>query len=512
MTPLQATFTREFSRLLWLLVEQPEAIEPQKDALRRVLAETRGERRVISLTELNHALSEVAQLFAASPELPWLDLLSARMAGHAATLVEFSRAANAADVLGVARTLARPPIIGDDGAAFLERVRSLAVTTVDVRVGLTGSKRLATPPIGVTPQEFAPDVPALPSRTSIESVLARSGSSSSLESLLRTLEGAGGTDVDAATRALDELGRMSEQLAGAERWADVMGCLVRLLDRLESIRVDEVRRAFSIYLRRTCTPTTLRELSRLMARRRELREGITRILSWTGETGADVLVSLLVESTSVSERSAYRLAIVQCPATVPSLLALLEDPRWYVVRNAAELLGEMRAAGSEGAVASALLHREARVRRAAAVALGRLGSVRAAQPLSRALADPVAAVRLAAAHALAAVPSSRCVPSLVQALDREGEGEVQSALLMALGAHPTDDAVDRLVQESRPGSLIKRKPVARRVSAAQALAVAGSATALAALRKLLGDGEREVRAVAERAMEAAGRESLTAGG
>ena len=65
---------------------------------------------------------------------------------------------------------------------------------------------------------------------------------------------------------------------------------------------------------------------------------------------------------------------MKLPADETVIVHMLGDPRWFVVRNAAELAGDLRLRGTEGALMDALVHDEPRVRRAAAAALGRLAS------------------------------------------------------------------------------------------------------------------------------------------
>ena len=144
MTPT-TDFTREFANLVWLLVHRTSMIAKQKETLRRALAATREGASVISMSELNRSIALVVETRPAPTEIQSLSELSARMAGHSVSLLDFSRNARAADVLGIARVLASPSVHGDDGAHFDSRVVALAATTVDVRMGRAGFVRRATP-------------------------------------------------------------------------------------------------------------------------------------------------------------------------------------------------------------------------------------------------------------------------------------------------------------------------------------------------------------------------------
>jgi HEAT repeat protein len=94
------------------------------------------------------------------------------------------------------------------------------------------------------------------------------------------------------------------------------------------------------------------------------------------------------------------------------------------------------------------------------------------------------------------------VPALLQALEREGDPDIQHALLAALGAHPTDAAVERLAQAAHPGSLLHRKPTPFRLAAVNALGDAATPAAVSALRGMQGDRDRDVRAAVERSLAA----------
>ena len=174
---------------------------------------------------------------------------------------------------------------------------------------------------------------------------------------------------------------------------------------------------------------------------------------------------------------------------------LLGDNRWYVVRNAIDLLGEMRAVEAENALFEAAAHREERVRRSVATALARLGTPRSIQAVQQMLGGPGAGSSRAR-RAGARQPSSRRARSACssRALDSEDDQEVQAVILAALGRQATDEAVARLVKAAEPeGRLFKRKPTALRVSAVQALAEANTPAALAALKRFADDKDREVR-------------------
>ncbi|MEP7380446.1 MAG: HEAT repeat domain-containing protein [Gemmatimonadota bacterium] len=542
-------FTCAFAELVWLLVYRPGATDEQKRALRAALVEARAEGFVLSLAELNRAIASAANLSPIPAELPWLHELAARMAGHSVGMLEFSSGAKATDLLGLTRALSTPPRQGDEGTGFDTLVLALRLTTVNVRLGRAAFVRRGTPIATSRPTPVATSriTPARPARTPglgilsiegsgspqvgervramgigvptpvtamqavgtrhdtledleyqdriVEAAFTRPGQSPALRELLQRLEGE--LDGRSAPIVLDDLTRATEDFAREGRWADVTDVLRHMVVREAQIADSDVKRAFLIHLRRLFKPGILRALAHLLTRRRELRAAIEAIFVRSGDAGADILVELLAASNVTSERRTYRTALVSCPAAIEPLTHLLHDPRWYVVRNAAELLGEMGVQEADGKLISVLKHSDARVRRSAAGALARLGTTRGVFALQPLLADHNATVRLQAVHGISSARLARSVPSLLQALERENDPGIQHALLIALGAHPTDEAVERLAVAAKPGSLLSRKPTPFRLAAVHALGEAGTPAALASLRAMQGDRDRDVRAAVE---------------
>lgn len=542
--PQPIGFTREFAHLVSMLVHRPDAIDEQKQALRIALAEARSGGRALSLSELNRSIADAVQLSPVPPEVAWLSELARRMAAHSVSLIEFSVASNAAELLGVARILAAQAVHGDDGANFDARLLALSAIGVTARLGPVGFVRRPTPAIamprfpGAAPPALTPviGVAAIPpaphggasggGRGGDEHVRRNPAREVVGEAPSEMGDGAVGEMVEAAfTRVsgpaaasaaldrlqeeltarsapplLDHLSRAVEESSREGAWAVVVDVLHRMGEREESVTDADVRRIFVITLRRLQKPGILRGVAQLLWRDKSRRDEATAVLRRAGDVGADVLIELLISSNQASERRAYRSAIAACPSSVGQLQHLLKDHRWYVVRNAVDLLGEMQVQEADAAIVATLRHPDARVRRAAASTLARLATPRAANALPQLLTDTSSAVRLQAVFGLSALRNIRSVPALLAALERESDPELQHAILSALGLHPTDTAVERLIQGAQPGSLLSRKPVAFRLASVHALGEAGTPAAQSALRALLSDRDREVRVAVEKAL------------
>lgn len=244
-------------------------------------------------------------------------------------------------------------------------------------------------------------------------------------------------------------------------------------------------------------PTLLRAVAQLLPRNRQRTEDCMAILSRTGEDGANALIEQLTNASSLSDRRVFFDSLVKLNAGVPALLHMLGDARWYVARNAADLLGEMQVPEAVVPLSDLLRHDDDRVRRAAASSLAKVGTPRAMEALHEALKDSASQVRLQAAIGLAARKGLKSSTTLARALDLETDIEVQLAILAALGRLATADAITKLMKAAEPeGRLFRKKSVAYRVAATQALAEARVPAAMNALGALVHDKEREVREAA----------------
>lgn len=302
-----------------------------------------------------------------------------------------------------------------------------------------------------------------------------------------------------ASAILDDVVGYAEERAREGSWMEVVDVIAKLLEREASVTHPDVKRTFGVHYRRLSTPAILKGLAELLPYERDRRDTLLAFFRRVGDPAADLLVEMLTTAESSTERRAYRDAIVQCPAAGLPLIHQLRHPEWYVVRNAADLLGEMNIVDADVALIATLEHPDARVRQSATLALIRLGTSKAVHTIVRALDDPESSVRLKAVRGLATSDSPRAVPALLAALETEKEEDLQQAILSALGKQGTPEAVERLAREARPGGLLRRKrPQPVRLAAVAALGEVATEEARVALRGLEKDSDREVSALAAR--------------
>jgi HEAT repeat protein len=182
------------------------------------------------------------------------------------------------------------------------------------------------------------------------------------------------------------------------------------------------------------------------------------------------------------------------------LVHLLGHHQWFVVRNVAELAGELGLEEAVPVLGQQLSHDDERVRKACALALAKIGSSAAAEPLRRALRDKSPEVRKQAALGVGGRKASALAMPLVVAMEEEEDPEVERELMLALGRIASPAAVQALIKFAQPGGrLFGRQPTSRRVMAVEGLRIAATPAAIGTLEGLTDDGDREVRTAADSA-------------
>ena len=501
------TFARHFSRLLWLLLNDGGAIDEQKSALRALVTVSKDGPIVLATEEWRLIVNGETL-----PEaLTGVQDLAAQMIGHAVREISVDASAVAADLLGIARILAAEPVPGDGGRVFVEKLQALGAKTVRVKLKeLTPVSRgvvsdgsttatMPSPPQGMA--ALSPNIANISddSHSAAQSFTRASEPRGSAGDILRQLDAT--QSVNVATRLLDEIVTVAENGNREGNFGIVATAFYGVVKRERETAVPDMKRAYVMALRRMSKPTLLRAVATMLTRDRERKDEYLAVLTRTGEDGADALIEQLTTATNTSDRRMYFDALVKLNAGITALIHMLGDPRWYVARNAADLLGEISTPQAEAPLAEALKHDDERVRRAAANSLSKLGTPNAMRALHHALHDTSPQVRLQAAAGLASRKGLKTSGTLIKALDDEQDSEVQFALLTALGKVATPDAIQKLIQAAEPeGRFFRKKAPGYRVAAVQALGDARTPAAMTTLQSLANDKEKDVRDAVARVM------------
>jgi HEAT repeat protein len=297
---------------------------------------------------------------------------------------------------------------------------------------------------------------------------------------------------------LSALGRQAEHALQEDRADQVLEIAVALV-RLEQRASENARRSYGIALRRLYSKPLLRAIADLLLVPKTAADALTA-LRRGGAEAVDVLLQKLIAGQAINERRAVFDTLCQLNVSAGQVIPLLRHEKWYVVRNAAELIGQKAIADAVPELAECLDYDDERVRKTAALALAKIGTGNTGEPLRRALRDKSPEVRIQVALGVGARRTSGFAMPLVVALQEEEDETVQRELILALGRIGTPDAVQALIKIAQPaGRLFGRKPTGLRLAAVEGLRLAGTAPALGTLEGLGDDGDKQVRAAAQAA-------------
>lgn len=220
---------------------------------------------------------------------------------------------------------------------------------------------------------------------------------------------------------------------------------------------------------------------------------VQAVLERAGTRGARAVFEQLVAATDRRERRILYDTAAGLTATVDVARQYLGDPVWYVVRNAAGLLGESRSAEAIPDLARLLRHADERVRVAAVVALGQIGGPLAIARLESVLLDPSPEVRNRALALVFASPDED-IPEggLASPLEENASVEFQLEIIAALAHVRTPRARQRLEAHCLDtGRALEHDQV--RLAAMNALAAGHRPEADATLRQLRDDPDSQIR-------------------
>ena len=530
-------FTQHFDRLVRLCAIAPESLAEHQAALEAARASVLEGEVTVNADQFPPMVNGVPVTGAAAG----LDGLPARLRHCGFGRLFVARDAEASELMLLARTIAGQPTGQAPGAEMM--LRTVRVSPPSEQVGLMG--QLTPTGIWAVPQpaDFRPYEPSPREPTPTSSVpiiedeqvvglesgpklMAPSGISPMINTpvLLRPVLSDDKRDLTADQLAdrletahrlqhpperlrevgllVEELMRRAERTLREDDPVTLRDMVLLILQRGDDEREQELRLVYQMARRKLLAPTYLRSVARLAPRLPDERDSLLFILGHAGEEGADAVIEQLIAAESPSDRRAYFNTLIRLQAGEASLLHMLSDERWYVVRNAADLLGEMGVVHAEDALLEALQHYDERVRKSVLMALARLATPRGLHAVREALEAEEPTTRAHAAAALSATSWPYIASTLRRRLRDEPEPEVQQVLLAALGRDASDEAVAALIEIAAPPRLLalrrRRNPL--RTAAVHALVTAATAAARTALVRLSDDRDEEVRDAAKAAL------------
>lgn len=501
-----------------LLRDRPAAKEEQKAAFRALVAALGVHPLSLQATAEGLAYQGVLTPEEADGAAP----LCAQMLGHGVGTIELPEGTAAGPLLSLLRALAAPRGSYAHIQAFITAVGEPGASQFRISPPSDPVRRedpasVAVPPPRPSPAAVRPSrgVP-LPRDSAELSALGPGAMSSEGSGLLHFMS--------AQHKAIDQLDELSlrveqepdapgvantlsdlltavDAAATKEDWEGILHAVARVV-RAEGKAggKEQLARLYSINLKRMLPRRTLEQLARFLPSPR-LKADAMVVMQRSGENATDVLLDLLAAAPTIDERRHYFDALVPTAEGSEVVVRMLEHGEWFVIRNIAELCGELRLEAAVPVLARHLSHPDERVKRSAIVALAKIGTPPTVEPLRQALRDAAPAIRMQAVMVIDGKTSRALGLRLVSILEEESVPEVLREVCYAVGRSGLPEGVQALIRLASPGGkLFNKKPTQQRIWAVEALGLAGGATAQGALEGLFQDSDKDVRDAAQKAL------------
>ncbi len=232
---------------------------------------------------------------------------------------------------------------------------------------------------------------------------------------------------------------------------DAVAALVR--KEAESTKEDS-RRAYGVALRRLLTEHHMTMFAAYLLDDLYAAD-VVLIIRRAGKPGTRVILELLVKAPTFAERKAYLRLLRDVEEGLDAITGMLDHPDWFVIRNMADLAGELRIEEAIPALGKMITHSDHRVRAAVGVALARIRVSASVPYLSKVPQDPDPKVRAIVFQEIGGQGLSALAMPLVAAMEGEENPQVRAEYLRALGRIGTPEAVEALKKkrpEKRPAS------------------------------------------------------------
>ncbi|MCM2265668.1 MAG: HEAT repeat domain-containing protein [Desulfuromonadales bacterium] len=295
-----------------------------------------------------------------------------------------------------------------------------------------------------------------------------------------------------------------------ENRALVLRAMVLLCRNATAQKPSEVRRAHALNALGQLVTDELTDYLIAVLLDREsnesVRKALTNVLVFLSDKMVRRLMHLLAEETAAPNRKVLADVLIRTgPAAVPVLQEHLFDDRWYVVRNAVSILGEIRNQDSLPHLTPLLEHKDIRVRRETIRALTKIGGQRAVNILLQAAESDDQELSRQALLSLGAIRAASAIPTLLKLIEQPDLNrravDIKKDAIRALGEIRSSDAVSPLLKILVRHSLLRRALNDElRVTAAAALGEIGDESARPGLEKASQDRSSPVARAAVQAL------------
>ena len=226
------------------------------------------------------------------------------------------------------------------------------------------------------------------------------------------------------------------------------------------------------------------------------------VIDLIGVSSVEALKAVVtVEQDTVTTARAESVIVGFGPRAVIRLGPLVEDPRWFVQRRGARLLGRIGTAEAVPLLQPLLRQSDPRVTREVVTALAAIPDPAAARAIHTVLRAATGEVRRAVVEALVAEKDPRVVPMLVRILEESQplgkDHDVVIETIDALGTVGTDASVSILVAMAHRKKVFGgRRLRALKEHSVSALARVGTLRSSEALKQAAAIGDRTLRKIA----------------
>jgi HEAT repeat protein len=416
---------------------------------------------------------------AVSPALPLIPDLTALLEVHRVTTVSFSQGAPPAEVLNFLKRLAAEP---DEN-----HVAELAEYVADEwrGTGVFVSLGELDEPEATANGRTGSTSPAAPAMTGLGVAMRRL---------------AGGPHGDDVLERLNDVGAEIRDAFDGDRLEEAVQALSAVIALEDRARSDHVRRCYGIELRRSLTRGILQRVTRMLNDSR-YGNAASRVLRRAGPDGTKVLVDQINSLPTMDERRKAFASLRGVKEGYYLLVSMLRHPDWYVIRNAAWLVGELGIGEVVPELALGLEHKDGRVRQAAAVAVAKVATPAALEHLARIVVQGDPRLRSLVLNAVKGPQAAGLVRPLTAALEQEKDQLVAGEYIRALGRIGTTDALRTLTNIAQSSRwFLGRKPKPLRLAAIDALREMGGPKAIGFLEALVRDRDRDVQEAARMAL------------
>jgi HEAT repeat protein len=483
-------------RLLELIAKSSDTTEDQRTTL-RALAELVGRRSAAIVVDGPRVTVEAVEVPDATP---YAEAVRGRLSAHGIARIHIAYGASAVDLVELVRALAATPAATKAARALEARLAAAGVVNISIVSREQEAAAAARREVRVT---AALESPAKSGpRPAVREDPAR-GQRALAGTLAASVERLSEVNESQLLAQLDQVQTAVVRAIGANELTQALEALLALIRQEATAKHPDIQRQYGIALRRLLASEHLKKFAPMVFDD-VYHDDIALLMRRAGKQGTKILLDLLIEAPSQAERLAFLKALRQTEEGADVIASLLNHREWFVVRNAADLVGEMRIAEAVPALARAAQHDEPRVRRAVGLALAKIATADTALPLRKLVTDADPQVRIAVVREVGGRALSGLAMPLVSAASSELDPGVLAEYYRALGRIGTPDAVAALVKAAQEGGgLLSRKPVGPRLAAIEALGIAGGGTAVTVLRELAQNRSADVRAAAAAALERA---------